>query len=72
MPELPDIVVSIEVLQATVEQLAERLGDGGDGFPEMVTAFRAGMAVHGRFGKPCPVRAWPGDFATLAANRSPN
>jgi formamidopyrimidine-DNA glycosylase len=26
----------------------------GDGFPEKVTAFRDGMAVHGRFGKPCP------------------
>ncbi len=26
----------------------------GDGFPERVTAFRDGMAVHGRFGKPCP------------------
>jgi formamidopyrimidine-DNA glycosylase len=25
------------------------------GFPEKVTAFREGMAVHGRFGKPCPV-----------------
>jgi len=24
-------------------------------WPEKVTAFRAGMAVHGRFGKPCPV-----------------
>jgi len=24
------------------------------GFPEKVTAFREGMAVHGRFGKPCP------------------
>ena len=24
-------------------------------FPEKVTAFRAGMAVHGRFGAPCPV-----------------
>jgi formamidopyrimidine-DNA glycosylase len=24
-------------------------------FPEKVTAFREGMAVHGRFGKPCPV-----------------
>ena len=23
-------------------------------FPEKVTAFREGMAVHGRFGKPCP------------------
>ena len=24
-------------------------------FPERVTAFREGMAVHGRYGKPCPV-----------------
>lgn len=26
----------------------------GDGFPEKVTAFRSEMAVHGRFGQPCP------------------
>ncbi len=26
----------------------------GDGLPEKVTAFREEMAVHGRFGKPCP------------------
>lgn len=25
-----------------------------DGFPERVTAFREGMAVHGRYGRPCP------------------
>jgi formamidopyrimidine-DNA glycosylase len=29
--------------------------DVGDGFPEKVTAFRPDMAVHGRFGLPCPV-----------------
>jgi formamidopyrimidine-DNA glycosylase len=28
--------------------------EAGEGFPEKVTAFREGMAVHGRFGKPCP------------------
>jgi formamidopyrimidine-DNA glycosylase len=28
--------------------------EAGDGFPEKVTAFRPGMAVHGRFGEPCP------------------
>ena len=28
--------------------------EAGAGFPEKVTAFREGMAVHGRFGKPCP------------------
>jgi formamidopyrimidine-DNA glycosylase len=31
----------------------------GDGFPEGVTAFRPEMAVHGRFGKPCPVCSAP-------------
>jgi formamidopyrimidine-DNA glycosylase len=29
--------------------------DTGDGFPEKVTAFRPEMAVHGRYGQPCPV-----------------
>jgi formamidopyrimidine-DNA glycosylase len=28
--------------------------DVGEGFPDKVTAFRPRMAVHGRFGKPCP------------------
>ena len=30
-----------------------------DEFPEKVTAFREGMAVHGRFGQPCPVCGTP-------------
>jgi formamidopyrimidine-DNA glycosylase len=29
--------------------------EAGDRFPEGVTAFRPEMAVHGRFGQPCPV-----------------
>jgi formamidopyrimidine-DNA glycosylase len=33
--------------------------DAGDGFPEKVTAFREGMAVHGRYNQPCPVCATP-------------
>lgn len=28
--------------------------EAGDGFPEKVTAFREGMAVHGRYNEPCP------------------
>jgi formamidopyrimidine-DNA glycosylase len=33
----------------------ERLrGQAASGFPEKVTAFREGMAVHGRYGQPCP------------------
>ena len=31
----------------------------GDGFPEKVTAFHPKMAVHGRFGQPCPVCGTP-------------
>ena len=33
----------------------ELITDTGDAFPEKVTAFRAGMAAHGRYGQPCPV-----------------
>jgi formamidopyrimidine-DNA glycosylase len=40
----------------TLNDWTDRLRkEAGDGFPEKVTAFREGMAVHGRFGKPCPV-----------------
>lgn len=39
----------------TLTTWTERLkAETGDGFPEQVTAFRDGMAVHGRFRKPCP------------------
>jgi formamidopyrimidine-DNA glycosylase len=41
--------------RATLQLWVDRLRDEAHGgFPEHVTAFRDGMAVHGRFGKPCP------------------
>jgi formamidopyrimidine-DNA glycosylase len=44
---------------ATRETIREWLDrqrvEAGDGWPEKVTAFRPDMAVHGKFGKPCPV-----------------
>ena len=40
-----------ETLREWTERLQEETGGK---FPEKVTAFRDGMAVHGRFGKPCP------------------
>lgn len=47
------------LFQATREillQWTERLrAEAGAAFPEKVTAFREGMAVHGRFREPCPV-----------------
>ncbi|HUQ86690.1 MAG TPA: DNA-formamidopyrimidine glycosylase family protein [Vicinamibacterales bacterium] len=32
----------------------ELIAEAGEKFPEKVTAFREGMAAHGRYGKPCP------------------
>ena len=41
--------------QATLKLWIERLtGEAKAGFPEKVTAFRKDMAVHGRYGEPCP------------------
>ena len=42
----------------------------GDAFPEKVTAFREGMAVHGRFGKPCPVCGTPIQRIRYASNEA--
>ena len=45
-----------EATRTTLTQWATRLREeAGDQFPEKVTAFREGMAVHGRFGQPCPI-----------------
>ena len=41
-----------ETLNDWTARLREEVAEG---FPEKVTAFREGMAVHGRYGKPCPV-----------------
>ena len=42
--------------------------ESGEGFPEKVTAFREGMAVHGRYGKPCPVCQAPVQRIVYAEN----
>jgi formamidopyrimidine-DNA glycosylase len=44
------------------------IAEAGEKFPEKVTAFRAGMAVHGRYLKPCPVCATPVQRIRYAAN----
>ncbi|MGD8395822.1 MAG: DNA-formamidopyrimidine glycosylase family protein [Candidatus Eiseniibacteriota bacterium] len=42
-------------MQETLRGWTERLAaETGDAFPARVTAFRPGMAVHGRHGQPCP------------------
>jgi len=62
------------LFQATCEVLTEwtrRLRrETGEGFPEKVTAFREGMAVHGRFGEPCPVCGAPVQRIVFAENET--
>jgi formamidopyrimidine-DNA glycosylase len=41
-----------------------------DGFPEKVTAFRPEMAVHGKFGEPCPVCGTPVQRIRYASNET--
>jgi formamidopyrimidine-DNA glycosylase len=58
-----------------LEEWTNRLRrEAGDEFPERITAFRDGMAVHGRFGQPCPDCGAPVQrivFAETEANYCP-
>lgn len=56
---------TIETLDTWIARTREEVGDA---FPEKVTAFRDGMAVHGRYGKPCPVCAAPVQRIVYARN----
>jgi formamidopyrimidine-DNA glycosylase len=56
-----------EVLKEWTERLRRQTGEG---FPEKVTAFRDEMAVHGRFGKPCPVCGSPVQRIVYAENET--
>ncbi len=49
-----------EATRETLRTWTDRLRrEVGEGFPEKVTAFREGMAVHGRYRQPCPVCGSP-------------
>src|SRR5262249_53361618 len=51
-----EIVRLFEAAQVVLREWTVRLrSEAGEGFPVKVTAFRSGMAVHGRFRRPCPV-----------------
>ncbi len=56
-----------EVLADWIARLREETGDG---FPEKVTAFREGFAVHGRYGKPCPVCGAPVQRIVFSENEA--
>jgi len=53
--EADEVVRLHQACKAVLIEWTERLrGDVVDGWPRKVTAFREGMAVHGRYGQPCP------------------
>ncbi len=55
----------VEVLTEWTDLLTSEVGDG---FPDKVTAFRPEMAVHGKFGEPCPVCGSPIQRVVYASN----
>ena len=58
---------TIETLETWIERLRD---DAAGTFPEKVTAFREGMAVHGRYRQPCPVCAAPVQRIVYARNEA--
>jgi formamidopyrimidine-DNA glycosylase len=55
----------------TLEDWTQRLRtEVGEDFPDKVTAFREGMAVHGRYGQPCPVCGTKVQRIRYAANET--
>jgi formamidopyrimidine-DNA glycosylase len=62
------------LFDATRETLSKWIADlqaeAGGEFPEKVTAFHEGMAVHGRYGKPCPDCGSPVQRVVYASNEA--
>jgi formamidopyrimidine-DNA glycosylase len=60
-----------EATRSTLESWLEKLREEtGDRFPEKVTAFRPDFAVHGKYGRPCPVCGDPVQRLVYAANEA--
>ncbi len=66
-----EIARLFEATRATLLDWCDRIRAQAAGeFPEGVTAFREGMAVHGRYGKPCPVCGSPVQRIAYADNET--
>ena len=66
-----EIARLFEAARETLAGWTERLRhETGDRFPEKVTAFHEGMAVHGRFGRPCPACGAPVQRIVYASNEA--
>ena len=65
------IVGLYDATRATLEEWIERLrAEAGAEFPENVTAFRKEMAVHGKYGEPCPDCGAPVQRIRYASNET--
>jgi formamidopyrimidine-DNA glycosylase len=72
-PRLGDgeIARLFDAVRATLMEWTARLRqESGDTFPEKVTAFRPGMAVHGRWRQPCPACGAPVQRIVYAENET--
>ena len=66
-----DVRRLFEAVRLTLQEWSGKLREEtGEAFPEKVTAFRDGMAVHGRYGKPCPDCGAPVQRIVYAANEA--
>jgi formamidopyrimidine-DNA glycosylase len=66
-----EIAKLFDSTRTTLIEWTDRLrAEAGDTFPEKVTAFRPEMAVHGRFGQPCPVCGTPVQRIRYADNET--
>ena len=60
-----------DAVRAVLREWVERLrSEVGEEFPDKVTAFRPGMAVHGRYRQPCLVCGAPVQRIRYAANET--
>src|SRR5438045_9577177 len=66
-----EIARLFDATKAILVEWTERLRrESADDFPAKVTAFREEMAVHGKFGKPCPVCGTPVQRIRYADNET--
>jgi formamidopyrimidine-DNA glycosylase len=66
-----EIAILFDAARSTLTEWTERLrAESRDAFPEKVTAFRAEMAVHGKYRQPCPVCGTPVQRIRYADNET--
>ena len=66
-----EIATLFDATRAVLSEWTARLrAEAAGAFPEKVTAFRSEMAVHGKFGQPCPVCGAPVQRIVYAENET--